>query len=231
MKRAPSLFAGLVLLAFQIPAQAHHPGAAGLDQLIHEKEKFFQVIDTPSAPSFELIDADGKTIHLSDFSGKIVVLNFIFASCADVCPLHSELIARIQMMINATPMKDRVQFISVTTDPANDTLDDMKSYGPAHGLDPYNWLFLTTQVGQPENTTRKLAEAYGLRFDPVDGGQQMHAVVTHIIDRGGRFAAKFHGLRFDSVNAVLYINGLTNNAGISKRREPGWWDSVKDLFN
>src|SRR3546814_10249326 len=30
--------------------------------------------------------------------------------------------------------------------------------------------------------------------------------------RGGRWAANFHGLRFNSVNMVLYINGLINNA-------------------
>jgi protein SCO1/2 len=33
----------------------------------------------------------------------------------------------------------------------------------------------------------------------------MHAMVTHVIDRGGRFAAKFHGLRFDPTNLVLNV--------------------------
>jgi protein SCO1 len=32
-----------------------------------------------------------------------------------------------------------------------------------------------------------------------------------VIDRGGRFAAKFHGLRFDPLNLVMYVNGLTNS--------------------
>ena len=46
-------------------------------------------------------------VRLSDFSDKIVVLNFIFASCTDFCPLHSELIAEVQKKVNDTPMKDR----------------------------------------------------------------------------------------------------------------------------
>jgi hypothetical protein len=50
-----------------------------------------------------------------------------------------------------------------------------------------------------------LSEAYNVRFEPLEDGQQMHGAVTHVIDRGGRFAAKFHGLRFDPLNMVLYI--------------------------
>lgn len=218
-----------LLLAFVSPASAHHPGA-DLDTMMGSDEKFFQIIDDPAAPPFELADADGKVVRLSDFSDKIVVLNFIFASCTDFCPLHSEAIADVQKEINATPMRDRVQFLTVTTDPAKDTPDVLKAYGPVHGLDARNWMFLTIRPGQPEDTTRKLAEEYGLKFELVEGGQQMHGIVTHVIDRGGRFAAKFHGLRFDPLNMVLYINGLTNNAQKPAETEPRLWDRLKSLF-
>jgi protein SCO1/2 len=121
-------------------------------------------------------------------------------------------IADIQKKINITPMKDRVQFLSITTDPAKDTPDVLKAYGPAHGLDPSSSMFLTTRSGAPEDTTRKLAEKYNLRFEPVENGQQMHGIVTHVIDRGGRFAAKFHGLRFDPLNWFTTSTALTNSS-------------------
>lgn len=223
------LLALALLPALALPASAHHPGA-DLDEMMGSEEKFFQAIDEPAAPPFELANADGKVVRLSDFSDKIVVLNFIFASCTDFCPIHSEVIADIQEKINATPMKDRVQFLTITTDPAKDTAAVLKEYGPAHGLDAENWMFLTTLPGQPEDTTRKLSEQYDVRFEPLEDGQQMHGAVTHIIDRGGRFAAKFHGLRFDTLNMVLYINGLTNNVGKPAEPEPGWWDRLKAMF-
>lgn len=214
-------------LALAAPAIAHDD-AAGVDTFMGDKEKFFQVIDAPAAPAFELADADGNPVALSDFADKVVVLNFVFASCTDVCPLHSELIASVQEKINITPMKDMVQFITVTTDPSVDTPEVMKAYGAARGLDPSNWLFLTTRAGQPEDATRKLANTYNVAFEPLDDGQQMHGVVTNVIDRGGRFAAKFHGLRFDPVNLVLYINGLINEA--PAQAETGWWSRIKGAF-
>jgi len=210
MNRRAFLAAMAVTPVLALPAYAHPPGT-DLDRLMGSEEKYFQAIDAPAAPGFELADAEGNPVRLSDFSDKIVVLNFVFASCTDVCPLHSDLIARVQAMVNDTPMKDMVQFLTVTTDPAADTPEVMKGYGDAHGLDPNNWTFLTNREGAPEDATRKLSEEYNVRFDPLEGGQQMHGVVTHVIDRGGRFAAKFHGLRFDPLNLVMYLNGLTNS--------------------
>lgn len=219
----------IAVLSYATPARAHHPGA-DLDDVMGSKEKFFQVIDSP-APPFALADADGRVVRLADFADRIVVLNFVLAGCTDVCPLHSALIADVQSKVNVTPMKDMVQFITVTTDPEIDTPDVLRSYGDAHGLDPDNWLFLTRRTGDSEDATRSLAEAYNLKFEPLDDGQQMHGVVTHVIDRGGRFAAKFHGLRFEPLNLVLYISGLTNAPNRpSKPVEAGWWDSVKGLF-
>ena len=139
--------------------------------------------------------------------------------------------ADVQSKSNVTPMKDMIQFITVTTAPDLDTADVLKSYGEAHGLDPYNWMFLTRRPGDPEDATRTLSETYKVRFEPLNDGQQMHGVVTHVIDRDGRFAAKFHGLRFEPLNLVHYINGLTNaSSRPSRPAEAGWWNSVKGLF-
>ena len=222
------LISGLV---FAMTASANHP-VSNLDDVMSEKETYFQSIDEPIAPPFDLINAKGELIKLSDYEEKIVILNFIFANCAGVCPLHSARFADLQEKINATPMRDLVQFVSITTDPVNDAGNALEEYGKTQGLDPVNWVFLTKKPGDPEAFTRKLAAEYGVKFQPEDAGQQMHGVVTFIIDRGGRFAAKFHGLKFKPTNLVLYVNGLSH-----REKEPEkniltqWWDTVLHFFN
>ncbi|NJO23687.1 MAG: SCO family protein [Sphingomonadales bacterium] len=195
------------------------------------REQYFQAVDREEPPSFSLIDAEGRAVALSDFKGKVVVLHFIYASCPDVCPLHADRIAEIQGLINASPTKDQVRFVSITTDPKNDSAEVMRGYGPVHGLDSVNWSFLTIPVGQPEDTTRELATAYGHTFAKTEGHYQVHGVVTHVIDRRGRWRANFHGLRFAPVNLVLYVNGLVNE---TPRPTPpqakGWWDKLRKLF-
>src|SRR3546814_10938118 len=74
-----------------------------------------------------------------------------------------------------TPMKEQVQFITITTDPENDTPDVLRAYGPVHGLDPVNWAFLTTTPDPPEDATRLLAEAHGHKFTETEDGYQVHS--------------------------------------------------------
>jgi protein SCO1 len=215
----------LAMLAATIAtgAFADHPGEK-LDSRMMGMEDYFQIIDAPSAPDFELHDAAGNLVRLSDYSDKVVVLSFVFASCPDICPLHSQKIAAIQSTSNDGPMKDLVQFISITTDPVNDTPDILRGYADVHGLDPVNWIMLTKTPDQPDDATRQLARDYGLEFTmTADSDMMMHAAVTHVVDIGGRFAGKFHGMTFDNVNLILYVSELINNAQ-QKDRKPGWWD-------
>ncbi len=207
-RRVLPLFAlFLAVAARPWPATAH--SLEQLENRLLKREAYVEIVNRP-APPFDLHDADGKPVRLSDLKGKVVVLNFVYTSCPDVCPLHAAAVASIQNAINQTVMKEIVRFVTITTDPARDTPPAMRSYGETHGLDPVNWIFLTSAAEAP-GTTRKLAESYGLKFTPTADGDQMHGVVTHLIDKSGNLRARYHGLKFNETNVILHINALTND--------------------
>ena len=212
-------------IGIAMPAFADHPGEK-IDSWIVEQEKYFQVIDETSAPAFELEGANGKTVRLSDFNDKIVVLHFIYTNCQDFCLLHTSKVAELQAMVGNAGMTEQVQFISITTDPKNDSAEVLANFGNRFGFDSSNWVMLTKLANSPDDATRKLALKYGQRFAmTAENEKQMHAPVVHIIDRG-RFAAKFHGMEYHNLNAVLYINGLVYNEPHPGKPE-SWW---KRLF-
>lgn len=218
----------LLLAALATPAWSH--SLEEVEEQLHDKDNYFQPVDTPT-PDFTLQDAAGKTVRMTDLGGKVVVLNFIYTNCPDVCPLHAELIATLQSMINKTPMKSMVQFVTVTTDPKRDTGEVLTDYGKAHGLDPVNWTFLTASPEQPEDTTRLLAKAYGLKFTLTEDGEQMHGVVTHVIDQDGRLRGRFHGLKFQPLSLVVFVNALTNKLQVPHAEpKPSLWDQFLSLF-
>ncbi|WP_331374764.1 SCO family protein [Sinorhizobium chiapasense] len=213
------------MLAAIAPALAH--SLEEVDQDLRDKEQYFQPVDS-GAPAFTLQDAAGRTVGLGDLRGKVVVLNFVYTNCPDVCPLHAERIAEIQKMINQTPMKEIVEFVTITTNPKHDTGAVLRDYGEAHGLDPVNWVFLTSSPDKPEDATRRIAEAYGLKFTGGEDGMQMHGIVTHVIDQDGRLRARFHGLKFEPVNLVVFVNALTNRPQKPHpHAQPGFWDKLK----
>jgi protein SCO1/2 len=218
----------LLTSALAPPASAH--SLKELDDQLFNKEKYFQSVDI-AAPGFALRDATGRAVAMTDFRGKVVVLNFIYTNCADECPLQSEKIAHIQAIINRTPMKKMVGFVTITTDPRRDQGLVLTDYGKVHGLDAANWVFLTSGPDQPEDTTRKLARSYGLEFTPDGDGVEIHGVVTHVIDQSGRMLARFHGLDFDSTNLIIFVNALTNHLQDHRHgAEPSLWSKLKGLF-
>ena len=228
LEHESSLAASLALLALIFPLAAH--SLEELQGQLGDREKYFQPIGK-EAPEFTLEDADGRAVALQDLRGKVVVLHFVYTSCPDVCPLHAEQIAKIQEMVNQTPMRELVQFVTITTDPEHDTPEVMREYGPAHGLDPVNWMFLTSGPDRPEDTTRKLAERFGHTFTEAEDGYQVHGVVTHVIDREGQWQANFHGLKFEPTNLVVYVNALVNDAGRPHAHEPqSFWEAIRGWF-
>jgi len=214
-------------------AGASTVAAHSLEELqaqLGDRESYFQPIDKES-PDFTLEDADGRAVALEDLQGKVVILHFVYTSCPDVCPLHAERIAKIQEMVNQTPMRELVQFVTITTDPAHDTPEVMRNYGPAHRLDPVNWTFLTSGPDRPEHTTRNLAERFGHTFSKFEDGYQVHGVVTHVIDRKGQWQANFHGLKFEPTNLVVYINALVNDAAKPHAHKPqSFWEALRGWF-
>lgn len=183
-----------------------------LESQLHKKERYSQFVDATAA-DFELTDMAGKTVTLRELAGKVVVLNFVYARCNDICPLHMARIAKLQSMVKAAGMAEQVGFVTIATDTedAGATREIMATYATAYGLDTGNWQFLYRRPDAPAQTTMQVAEAYGLKFTPAGEGMQMHGLVTHVIDQTGRLRARFHGLKFEPVHLVAYVNALVND--------------------
>ena len=216
MKIFSNLIRGAVLSISVLPSLGVVAAAPALSHSLDEleqdllaKEKYVQIVDT-AAPDFTLRNDRGETARLSDLRGKVVVLWFVYEGCTDTCPLHSEALAGVQAMVNRTPMRDAVEFVTITTDPANDLPDSFAGYGAAHGLDPANWTMLTSGPDALK-VTRDLAQYYGLKFTQQGDGYQLHGVVTHLIDKSGRLRARYHGLMFDPTHLLAHINAFCND--------------------
>jgi protein SCO1/2 len=92
-----------------------------------------------NAGDFSLIDRDSSNFTLSSLKGDITVVNFIFTSCPDVCPLDTS-----KLRTASNELGDDVKFVSITMDPEFDKVAILAEYSEIHGAD---WPHLT---GNPE---------------------------------------------------------------------------------
>lgn len=211
MNSSRSFLLGMALCALTASQVTAHSMKEALDAL-QQSEPYLQPVNHV-APDFMLEDAWGRQHRLAEYRGKVVVLNFIYARCKEACPLQSLMLAKVQEQIDATPMRDQIQFVTVATDTedAASTAEVMRGYGKTHGLDPASWIFLFRGAGGTPDAGIKVAKTYGLEFVVVSGEEQMHGVVTHVIDQQGIMKARFHGLRFKPEHLTAFIGGLLHS--------------------
>jgi protein SCO1/2 len=91
------------------------------------------VLGHPSAaPGFALRDAAGRTVALSDFRGRAVLLTFIYSHCPDVCPL---MVARLHAALERLgPSARRAHVVAVSVDPAGDTPRAVSRFVTEHDM-------------------------------------------------------------------------------------------------
>jgi protein SCO1/2 len=94
-------------------------------------------------PDVELVDQDGKTVHLyTDLvKGRVAALSFIFTMCTTICPLIGANLRQLQIELGQS-LGENIALISVSVDPANDTPQRMKAWGAQFGAKP-GWSLLT----------------------------------------------------------------------------------------
>jgi protein SCO1 len=132
------------------------------------------------APDFVLVNQNGQPFDSTRLRGKVIVLNFIFTTCTDVCPLFTANLAQLQRRLNERHGAD-LFFVSVTTDPEVDSAEVLKAYARRFGSDFKNWAFLTGS----ETQLKKVWNGFGVRVIRKDRGLVQHTSLTTVIDRRG----------------------------------------------
>ena len=91
-----------------------------------------------------LKDQDGRELRFySDvLKGKVVMLNVIFTHCNDACPLITRKLREVREAMGPA-LAAQVTFVSLSSDPLNDTPEVLKAFAQKQGVDGPNWLFLT----------------------------------------------------------------------------------------
>ena len=94
-------------------------------------------------PDSWLVDQNGKRVKFySDLvKGKVVVINFFFTKCNDVCPMQGRAIAKLKNRLGDRVGRD-VFFVSVSKDPTNDTVERLSKWGKAYDVSA-GWTLVT----------------------------------------------------------------------------------------
>jgi len=121
-------------------------------------------------PNVPLITHEGKKVRFFDdlIKDKVVMINFIYTSCPDSCPLETARLAKVQHILGDRVGKD-VFMYSISIDPKVDTPEVLKAYTERYKIGP-GWTFLT---GDEADITL-LRKRLGLYIAEIQDGSNDH---------------------------------------------------------
>jgi protein SCO1/2 len=155
------------------------------------------------APEFTLTKQDGNRLALKDLRGKVLAITFIFASCADTCPLLTAKMAGIQNRLGSD-FGPKVFFVSITVDPEKDTPEVLKRYAEAHKANPAGWAFLTGTQAE----IREVAKRYGIYYKTTPRGDVDHTFLTSVVDQTGTLRVQYMGVKFNPDEMLRDLQSL-----------------------
>lgn len=150
---------------------------------------------------FCLIDRTKRAVTRSDLEGKILVVDFLFASCSLTCPAVNNEMAKIQQLTMNLP---DVKLVSLTVDPRDDTPGALNKYSGRFGANTNRWLFLTGEKSVIYNLIETSFLTQGLN-DPFSymPGNFSHTERIAIVGAHGRLRGYFNGLNQNTAAAAV----------------------------
>lgn len=135
------------------------------------------------APSFTLDGSNGKTFSLRDYLGKVVILEFGYTYCEDVCPITLAHLTQVYKKMGSATRD--VQLIYITVDPARDNPARLREH-----LATFNPAFLGA-TGAPAALSA-VQKDYGVvarqvaSTNPAQGYAVDHSSSLYLVDRQGK---------------------------------------------
>jgi protein SCO1/2 len=142
---------------------------------------------------FTLTDQDGNRRSDADFRGKIMIVEFGYTFCPDVCPLGLQLVADSLDLMG--PAADKIQPVFITVDPARDTQDVVKSY--VENFAPRSAKPRIVGLRGTQEETAAAARAYRVYYkingDPAANPNYLvdHSAFIYVMGPDGKFLGHF----------------------------------------
>jgi protein SCO1 len=137
---------------------------------------------TPQAlPDARLVDQDGTPFRLSDYEGRLVLVDFIYTRCPTICTALGDDFAQLRQPMGGTRPID---LLSISFDPTDDRAA-LQLYGDRFGAKPPRW-----RIAAPADarTRAELLHRFGVVVIPDGLGGFIHNDAVYLIDARGRLA-------------------------------------------
>ena len=165
------------------------------DQALDEKQalKVSQSAIGKQLGDYTFLSRGGRTVRLSDYRGKPLIIDMIYTHCPFVCATKTRNLDALKLSREALG-PDSFGVLTIGFDTENDTPEAMDDFGKRIDAKMANWEFVSADA----DTIKRLSKDLGFVFSPSPSGGFDHITQTTFIDGQGRVYQQIYGDEFDN---------------------------------
>lgn len=157
--------------------------------------------------NYTLVAADGRSVRLSDYLGKPLVISLIYTSCYHICPTTTQYLAKVVRTARAALGPESFAVLTIGFDTPNDTPEAMGRFAREQNLDILRWEFLSADAVAMEGLAKDLGF---ISFRAPHGFD--HLIQATVVDAQGRIYRQIYGMEFDTPLLVEPLKELVFGA-------------------
>ncbi|GBF50467.1 SCO1/SenC [Leptospira ryugenii] len=147
--KKPNIDPNLTFVSKQIPGILPYFKGALLDPYWSEDRDLPS--DLKRILNLSLVSEQNKTFDLDEYPNHYKIIVFFYAKCTGVCPMiTSNLIRFLPKLKN----QKKLIVLSVSINPEEDTVEELKKYRSRYKIEQSNWIFLTGDREQIHSLAR-----------------------------------------------------------------------------
>ncbi len=190
------LVGAILLVVFMLSASL---SAAGIPQT-----SFYQ-----NFANTRFVNQDGQAFKPEDYLDKVVVVNFIYTKCSNICPLQTKQLVGINNSLSKA-YKKKIEIISISVDSQFDKPKVLKQYAKVMGANVNNMQFLsggyddikTLQdklhlFGNPNNPAHPKVDLEKLKTNAKEEVLSNHMTVLWVVDKQGSLLQRYSASPID----------------------------------
>jgi protein SCO1 len=138
-------------------------------------------------PEFSLLDQSGTELGRRELAGKLVVANFFFTHCTNICPT---LTSSMGLIRDAFKDRNNVMLLSHSVTPEFDIVPMLQAYATANNIDGKQWRLLT---GTNSELSKVAHEGYLVPKTAISPNGFIHTELFVLLDERQRVRGVYNG--------------------------------------
>ena len=165
-------------------------------------------------PSFVLQDQYGLSLHESDLRGRMVLINFTYTGCTELCTAQREALVKLRETLRADGrLGYELIFLTISFDPERDSGMVLQTYAAQLGAERNSWRFAT---GDPTELKALIGGELGIYYGLPDAdGSIEHEQQLLLIDGNGQLRARYDGQAIKQERLLRDIGMIQDELGSS----------------